>query len=103
MALHTNGPVLCQGFERPCDFILLIQAESRAKLFILKDTYHNVDWATNGEIYGLLQDHGWGSRTEDPLGAGGEQGLPVFISEEVAPLVPKLSVQTGEEAPLHHL
>lgn len=68
--------------------VLLVQEDGISKPFILKDTYHNVDWATDGDIYGLLQDQGRGSGAEDPLGPGGEQGLPVFFSEEVAPLAP---------------
>ena len=80
--------VHAKGLQGRGTHVLLVQVDRGAKPFVLKDTYHNVDWATDGDIYRLLQDQGQGSVAEDSLGAGGENGLLVFIGEEVAPLVP---------------
>lgn len=71
--------------------VMLVQGidEEESMPFVLKDTYHNHDWATDGEIHRLLQDPDrFGFEREDPPLApdGGRTGIPVFIAEEIAPL-----------------
>lgn len=71
--------------------VMLVQGidEEDYMPFVLKDTYHNPDWATDGEIHQLLEDPDrFGFEREDPSLApdGGRAGIPVFIAEETTPL-----------------